>query len=166
VDTDVIKYHADLIRPRNRKHKFLKKFSIIHKTTGSIWNLSTWKSEILYMSQRCFKNITTLITNFPNRSVTLVVEQWEWRPKNRVSVSRNNNKRRFHSVEKGSRAHPTSYRNAIGDFFPGGKITREWSWPFTSIYCLVSQRWSYNSTPQHICRIWCWDKFIPLFYIQ
>jgi hypothetical protein len=32
-------------------------------------------------------------------------------------------------------------------FFPQGRGGREWSWPFSSIYCLGHEWWSYTSTP-------------------
>jgi len=38
-----------------------------------------------------------------------------------------------HRIQTGSGAHSAPYPMGTGSSFPGSKIARMWSWPFTSI---------------------------------
>jgi hypothetical protein len=39
-------------------------------------------------------------------------------------------------IHTGSGTHPASHSVGTAGAFPGSKVAREWSWPFTSIHCL------------------------------
>jgi hypothetical protein len=41
----------------------------------------------------------------------------------------------LHHIQSGSRVHPASYPVGSWTFFPEGKVTGLWSWPFTSNRC-------------------------------
>jgi hypothetical protein len=61
----------------------------------------------------------------------------------------------FFPTQTGSGPYLASNQVGTGGSFPGGKVEREWSWLFTSIWCRGKEWWSYTSRSAYVLMPWC-----------